>query len=54
MLDLAKILMQTDIESINMITIPGEGKKIDGTYFILHDEEATLQILLDVYYTTVN
>ncbi|MBT3320534.1 MAG: LCP family protein, partial [Clostridia bacterium] len=54
MLDLAKILMQTDIESIELITIPGAGKKINGTYFILHDEEATLQILLDIYYTTVN
>jgi polyisoprenyl-teichoic acid--peptidoglycan teichoic acid transferase len=54
MLDLAKILMQVDIDTINLITIPGEGKKIDGTYFILHDEEATLQILLDVYYTKTN
>lgn len=54
MLDLAKILMQTNIESINLITIPGTGKKIDGTYFILHDEAATMEILLDVYYTKVN
>lgn len=54
MLDLAKILMQTDIDSISLITIPGSGKMIDGTYFILHDEAATLQILLDVYYTQVD
>jgi anionic cell wall polymer biosynthesis LytR-Cps2A-Psr (LCP) family protein len=53
MLDLAKILMQTDIDAIELITIPGEGKKINGNYFILHDEAATLQILLDVYYNKV-
>ena len=51
MLDLAKVLMKTDIDAIELYTIPGEGKKIDGTYFMLHDEQATLQILLDVYYT---
>lgn len=54
MLDLAKILMQTDIDSISLITISGSDKMIDGTYFILHDEAATLQILLDVYYTQVD
>ncbi len=51
MLDLAKILMQTDIDSIEVHTIPGEGKMINGTYFMLHDEAATLDLLLSVYYT---
>ena len=54
MLDLAKILMQTDIDSIERITIPGSGTTIDGTYFMIHDEQATLEILLDVYYTKVD
>ena len=54
MLDLAKVLMKTDIDSIELYTIPGEGKTIDGTYFMLHDEQATLDILLDVYYTKVD
>lgn len=53
MLDLAKVLMKTDIDSIEMITIPGEGKKVDGTYFMFHDEQATLDILLNTYYTKV-
>lgn len=53
MLDLAKVLMKTDIDSIEMITIPGEGHKVDGTYFMFHDEQATLEILLNTYYTKV-
>lgn len=53
MLDLAKILMKTDIDSIEMITIPGEGHTVDGTYFMFHDEQATLEILLNTYYTKV-
>ena len=54
MLDLAKVLMKTDIDAIELYAIPGEGKKISGTYFMLHDEQATLDILLDVYYTKVD
>jgi len=53
MLDLAKILMKTDIDSIERITVPGTSDKRNGSYVILHDEEATLQILLDMYYTPV-
>ena len=51
MLDLAKVLMKTDIDSIKLCAVTGEGKKISGTYFMLHDEQATLDMLLDVYYT---
>ncbi len=51
MLDLAKVLMKTDIDSIKLCAVTGEGKKIKGTYFMLHDEQATLDMLLDVYYT---
>ena len=53
MLDLAKVLMKTDIDSIELFTIPGEGYKVDGTYFMFHDEQATLEMLLSVYYTKV-
>ena len=50
MIDFAKILTQVDINSIEMHTITGEGKTTDS-YHIYHDEDATLQLLLDVYYT---
>lgn len=53
MLKLAKVLMKTDIDSIEMITIPGEGYKVDGTYFMFHDEQVTLDVLLNTYYTKV-
>lgn len=53
MLDFAKVLMKTDLDAIELITIPGEGYKVDGNYFMFHDEQATLEILLDVYYTKV-
>ncbi len=53
MLDFAKVLMDVDVDSIQMHTIPGEGKKVKGDYLYFHDEAATLQILLDVYYIEV-
>jgi anionic cell wall polymer biosynthesis LytR-Cps2A-Psr (LCP) family protein len=51
MIDFAKILTKVNIDSIEMDMITGEGRKIDGSYCMLHDEAATLQLLLDVYYT---
>ena len=45
--------MKTDIDAIEIITIPGEGCMIDGTYFMIHDEQASLEILLGVYYTKI-
>jgi anionic cell wall polymer biosynthesis LytR-Cps2A-Psr (LCP) family protein len=50
MVDLAKILKNVDIDGIQKYTIPGEGRLKSGDYFYFPDEEATLQLLLDVYY----
>ena len=50
MIDFAKILTKVDIDSIDMHMITGVGETTES-YHILHDEEATLQLLLDVYYT---
>ncbi len=54
MVDFAKILMKTDIDSIENITVPTTGKTIHGSNVQIHDEEATLQLLLDVYYNEVS
>ncbi len=54
MIDFAKVLTKTDIESIDMLMVTGEGRTTDGTYYLYHDEDATLQMLLDVYYTKVS
>ncbi len=51
MIDFAKILTKVDVDSIEMHMVTGEGKKVNGSYCMLHDEDATLQLLLDVYYT---
>lgn len=53
-IDLAKILMRVDIDAIEMITIPTTGKKTDGKNVEIHDEEATLDIILNVYYKEVS
>ncbi len=50
MIDFAKILTKVNIDSIEMCIITGEGETTDS-YHILHDEDATLELLLDVYYT---
>ena len=51
MLDFAKILMNVDIDTIESNVITGTGKTMSGTYYHLHDEQATLELLLDIYYT---
>ncbi len=54
MLDFAKVLIDVEIDSIETYTIPGEGKTLsDGNWVYFHDEAATLQLLLDVYYEEV-
>ncbi len=53
MLDFAKVLKDVDVDSIQLNTIPGEGKTVKGNWLFLHDEAATLQILLDIYYEEV-
>ena len=53
MIDFAKILTKVDIDSIDMHMITGEGETTNS-YHMLHDEDATLQLLLDVYYTKVS
>lgn len=50
MLDLAKILMNTDIDSIELHTISGSGDTHLGPYYMFHDEQATLELILDIYY----
>jgi LCP family protein required for cell wall assembly len=52
MVDFAKILMSVDIDSIEKHTIPGEGTTT-APYYYIHDEEATLKLLLEVYYHEV-
>jgi anionic cell wall polymer biosynthesis LytR-Cps2A-Psr (LCP) family protein len=51
MLDFAKILSKTDIDAIEKLTIPGKPGSKSGTSYFFHDEEKTLQMLLDIYYT---
>jgi len=53
MLDLGKILMKTDIDSIEMITVPAEQVHQNSKYIMVHDEAAMLDILLDIYYQEV-
>ena len=53
MIDFAKVLTKVDVDSINMHMITGIGET-QGSYHMLHDEQATLQLLLDVYYTKVS
>ena len=50
MIDFAKILTKLDIDSIEMHMVTGNSET-KGSYHMLHDEDATLQLLLDVYYT---
>jgi LCP family protein required for cell wall assembly len=52
-LDFAKILNGVNIDTIQQLTIPGESKTVDGSSVVLHDEAATLEILLSIYYTEV-
>ena len=54
MLDFANILLDVNIDDIKSYTIPGEGRKPGSTYFFYHDEQATLELLLDVYYNEVS
>lgn len=55
MLDFAKILMKVDLDSIRQESIPGRSEKrgSDNSDVWIHDEKATLEMLLDVYYDEV-
>ena|GEM_PF-638208 len=53
MIDFAKILTKLNINSIDVKMVTGKGTT-SGTYYMIHDEDATLQLLLDVYYTKVS
>lgn len=50
MVDLAKILMGVNLDNTDKYTIPGKGKTLNGTYYYMPDEKATLELLLKVYY----
>lgn len=50
MVDLAKILMSVNLDTIEKHTIPGESDMINGTSYYVPDEEKTLELLLKVYY----
>lgn len=52
-LDFAKILNGVNIDTIQQLTISGITKKIDGSDVVIHDEIATLELLLGIYYTQV-
>jgi nucleoside-triphosphatase THEP1 len=51
-LDFAKILNGVNIDAIQQLTIPGVSKTIDSSV-VVHDEVATLELLLSIYYTEV-
>jgi anionic cell wall polymer biosynthesis LytR-Cps2A-Psr (LCP) family protein len=51
-LDFAKILNGVNIDAIQQLTIPGVSKTIDSSV-VVHDEAATLELLLSIYYTEV-
>jgi anionic cell wall polymer biosynthesis LytR-Cps2A-Psr (LCP) family protein len=53
MIDFAKVLTKVNIDSIDIKMVPGKGST-SGTYYMIHDEDATLQMLLDVYYNKVS
>ncbi|MDD5017185.1 MAG: LCP family protein [Eubacteriales bacterium] len=52
-LDFAKILLNVDVDAIEQYTIEGTSAK-SGTAYYYHDEEATLELLLDIYYVEVS
>ena len=52
MLDFAKILMDVDVDAIEQYTITGKSAT-SGTSYFYHDEAATLDLLLDIYYNEV-
>ena len=53
MLDFAKILSNTDIDSIEKITLPGKTGSKSGTSYYFQDEAQTLEMILRIYYTEV-
>jgi LCP family protein required for cell wall assembly len=50
MADLAKILMGVDLDEADKYIIPGKGDTLNGAYYYMPDEQATLELLLKVYY----
>jgi anionic cell wall polymer biosynthesis LytR-Cps2A-Psr (LCP) family protein len=49
MLDFAKLLKNVDVDSIETCTIPGQSQN-SGQYYYIPDDDATMQLLLKVYY----
>jgi len=52
-IDFAKILNGVNIDEIQLLSISGSTKRIDGSDVVIHDEAATLDLLLSIYYTEV-
>lgn len=52
-LDFAKILNNVNIDEIQMLAVPGDNYGVNGASVIKHDEAATLELLLSLYYTEV-
>lgn len=50
MLDFAKLLKKINIDKIRQESIPGNTKRIKDSSVFVHDEKATLELLLDIYY----
>jgi len=50
-LDFAKILNGINIDTIQQLTVPGKSATVDNSSVVVHDEAATLEILLGIYYT---
>lgn len=53
MLDFAKILMKVNIDDIRQLGVDGTSKTIDSAGVLIHNEQETLEMLLDVYYDEV-
>lgn len=51
LLYIATSMMDLDVDSIEVATIPGESKKLDGLWYIIADEEKALD-LVDVFQNT--
>ncbi len=52
-LDFAKILNGVNIDEIQQLSVSGVTQRIDGSDVVVHDETATLEMLLSIYYTEV-
>ncbi len=53
MIVFAKLLKQVDIDNIQKLSVTGSTKTMGGSSVIMHNEQETLEMLLDVYYSEV-